>query len=70
MLELIGWIGFLFLLIGYYLNANQNILCFYIWGIGNIILTYYAIMINAMPQVAVGVVVFGMNIYGYRQWKK
>ena len=37
MIEMIGWIGFVFILMGYYLNAKQNIKCFYIWGLGNIL---------------------------------
>ena len=69
-IELMGWLGFLFILIGYYLNAKQNINCFYIWGLGNILFMIYALMISAPPQVAMSIFVLGMNVYGYIEWKR
>ena len=68
-IELIGWIGFIFILLGYYLNAKQNINCFYIWGIGNIMFMIYAFFISAPPQIAMSLFVLGMNVYGYFSWK-
>ena len=68
--EGIGWLGFIFILVGYYLNAKQNIKCFYIWGVGNILFMIYAFIISAPPQVAMSVFVLGMNVYGYYSWKK
>ena len=68
--EMIGWLGFLFILIGYYLNAKQNINCFYIWGLGNILFMIYAFIISAPPQIAMSIFVLGMNVYGYYSWKK
>ncbi len=41
-IEAIGWLGFLFILMGYYLNAKQNIKCFFIWGAGNVLFLIYA----------------------------
>ena len=70
MIELIGWIGFVFILLGYYLNAKQNIRCFYVWGIGNISFMIYAIMISAAPQIAMSLFVLGMNVYGYIEWRR
>jgi len=69
-IECIGWIGFVFLIGGYYLNANQNILCFLSWVLGNILLLTYAVMIEAPPQIATALIVLIMNIYGYLQWSK
>ena len=69
-IELVGWLGFLFILTGYYLNAKQNINCFYIWGFGNILFMIYAFLISAPPQVAMSLFVLGMNVYGYNSWKK
>ena len=68
--EMIGWIGSIFILIGYYLNAKQNINCFYIWGLGNILFMIYAFIISAAPQIAMSLFVLGMNVYGYLSWKK
>ena len=50
--EMIGWFGFVFILMGYYLNAKQNINCFYVWGLGNILFMIYAFIISAPPQIA------------------
>ena len=70
LIEMIGWLGFVLILFGYYYNAKQKIFCFYIWGIGNIVFLIYALLINAMPQVAMSIFVLGMNIYGWKQWRK
>ena len=67
-IELIGWIGFVFIVLGYILNARQMISCFPVWIVGNILLSYYAIVIGSQPQLATGVIVLMMNIYGYREW--
>ena len=67
-IESIGWLGFVFILLGYYLNAKQNINCFYIWGLGNILFMISAFLISAPPQIAMSLVVLGMNIYGYKSW--
>ena len=69
MVEMIGWIGFVFILLGYYLNAKQNIKCFFIWGIGNILFMIYAFIISAPPQIAMSLFVLGMNVYGFLSWR-
>ena len=70
MVEVIGWLGFIFVLLGYYFNAKQKIYCFYIWGLGNILFLIYGFLIGARPQMAICIFVILMNIYGYRQWSK
>ena len=69
-IEGIGWLGFVFILLGYYFNAKQNINCFYIWGLGNILFMIYAFLISAPPQIAMSLFVLGMNVYGYKSWRK
>ena len=69
MIEAIGWVGFIFILLGYYLNAKQNINCFYIWGLGNILFMIYAFMISAPPQIAMSLFVLGMNVYVFLSWR-
>ena len=68
MTEIIGWLGFIFVLLGYYFNAKQKIYCFYIWGLGNILFLIYGFLIGARPQMAICLFVILMNIYGYKQW--
>ena len=70
MIEVIGWLGFVGLIIGYILNAKKSIICFYVWGLGNILMTIYAVLINSNPQVATALVVLLMNVYGYIEWNK
>ena len=69
-IELFGWVGFLFIIYGYYLNAKKHPDCFYIWGIGNISFLLYAIFINSLPIFLMSIFTLGMNIYGWIQWNK
>ena len=70
MIELLGWLGFTGLIIGYVLNAKKSITCFYFWGLGNLLMIIYAVLIDSNPQVATAFVVLVMNLYGYREWTK
>ena len=47
MIEVIGWLGFVGLIIGYILNAKKSVSCFYVWGLGNILMMIYAVMIDS-----------------------
>ena len=69
MIEVIGWIGFVFIIIGYILNAKQLISCFYFWGVGNILMIMYALLTNTIPNLATAVIVLIMNVYGYINWR-
>ena len=69
MVEIIGWIGFVFIIIGYILNARQLISCFYFWGVGNILMIVYALLTNTLPNLATAVIVLIMNVYGYINWR-
>jgi len=69
-IELIGWVGFLFIIFGYYLNAKKYPNCFYVWGIGNILFLLYAALINSVLCFFMSVFTLGMNIYGRYQWNK
>ena len=68
--ELVGWIGTVMIIYGYYFNAKKIKTCFIIWGLGNIAFLIYALLIDAPPQVAISIFVIGMNVYGYREWSK
>ena len=70
MIEVIGWLGFVGLIIGYILNAKKSVSCFYVWGLGNILMMVYAVMIDSNPQVATAFAVLLMNVYGYLNWRK
>ena len=68
--EVIGWLGFALVSIGYYLNARKKLYCFIVWGIGNAVYILYGFIINAFPIIAMSIFVLGMNIYGYLNWVK
>ena len=70
LIELIGWIGTFFIPLGYYLNANKLMSSWYAWFIGNLLLMIYSIYMNVYPQVALAIILMGLNIYGYISWKK
>ena len=64
----LGWVGFLLILFGYYVNAKKKIYCFFIWGVGNTIYFIYGYIIDALPVMAMSIFILGMNIYGYFSW--
>ena len=68
--EIIGWLGFALVSMGYYFNAKKKLYCFFIWGIGNAVYILYGFIISAFPIIAMSVFVLGMNIYGYLNWVK
>ena len=67
-IDLLGWIGFSFIITGYYFNAKRKINCFYIWGIGNRIYILYGFIIDAIPIIGMSIFVLIMNVYGYYHW--
>ena len=67
-IESIGIVGFLFIIFGYYLNANKKQYCFYVWGVGNMIFIVYAILINAFSILLMSIFTLSMNIYGLYSW--
>jgi len=66
--NIIGWVGFFFIILGYYLNSKKQINCFYSWGIGNIIFMIYAYLISSYPMLYMSFFTFVMNCYGYKKW--
>ena len=68
-IDIIGWIGFGFISLGYYLNSQKNIICFYVWALGNIIFMIYAYQIESNPMLFMSLFTLTMNVYGYIKWK-
>ena len=68
--DLIGWIGTVMVILGYYFNAKKIKTCFIIWGLGNVAFLIYAILIDAPPQIAISIFVIVMNVYGFKEWSK
>ena len=69
-IEWLGWTATALLLVGYYLNANKNIISWFFWFFGNTIMLIYAMLIQSYSVAFLSVFLMGMNIYGYISWKR
>ena len=65
---LIGWLGAVLVIIGYYLNANEYITSWIVWMIGNAMVAVYSIYKKAYSTAAMSFIITLMNIYGYIRW--
>ena len=66
--HMLGWIGALFVLVGYYLNANQMISSWLVWVVGNTLIGIYCLKKEAYPTAVMSFVLVILNIYGYFNW--
>ncbi len=66
--DLLGWVGALLVILGYYLNADERIECWLVWVVGNSCVGYYCLNKKAYPAAAMSCVLLILNIYGYFKW--
>ena len=65
MIQFLGWICTALILIGYLLNAKQELQsAMIIWIIGDIGWVAYDIMIQNVSHAALSATIIGLNIYG------
>ena len=64
----IGWLGAILVIIGYYLNANEYITSWIVWMIGNAMVAVYSIHKKAYSTAVMSFIIMLMNIYGYIRW--
>ena len=69
-MNILGWIGAIIVLLGYYLNAKKFAWSWLIWFLGNALVAIYSFSISAYSTMSMSVIIMGMNIYGYVQWNK
>ena len=69
-IDIIGWLGFTLIIIGYFFNAKKKLYCFFFWGFGNLVYVFYGFVIDAFPMMAMSAFVLFMNVYGYMNWKE
>jgi len=67
--ERIGWLGAIFVVLGYYLNANQLLSSWVCWTIGNLCVAGYSAHKKAWPTFVMSLVIAILNVYGYFCWK-
>ena len=49
--DIIGWLGTICILFGYYLNARKLEVSWIVWFLGNLFMLVYSIYIKVNPQV-------------------
>ncbi|MAF43651.1 MAG: hypothetical protein CMI54_05725 [Parcubacteria group bacterium] len=66
--DILGWIGAVLVLLGYYLNANGLIECWPVWLVGNLFIGKYCLDKKAYAAAVMSFVLIILNIYGYVRW--
>jgi hypothetical protein len=66
--HVLGWIGALLVLLGYYLNANGSIESWPVWAVGNLFIGKYCLNKGAYPTAVMSFILVILNIYGYFKW--
>ena len=66
--KIIGWLGALLVIFGYYLNANENVMSWIVWIIGNMAVGSYSVYKKAYSTAMMSLIILFMNIYGYISW--
>lgn len=66
--HMMGWVGAILVLYGYYLNANMDPSSWLTWIVGNSLIGYYCLNKEAYPTAAMSFVLVFMNVYGYMTW--
>ena len=69
-IELLGWLAISILLLGYWANAQKKLYSWIVWMIGNTLMLIYAFLISSSSVMFLSIVLIGMNIYGYYNWKR
>lgn len=65
MIEVLGWVGTLLVLIGYWANSNsQHRLAMLTWIVGDVLWITYDIFIENWSHMVLSLVIIGINIYG------
>ena len=65
MIEVLGWVGTLLVLIGYWANSNsQHRLAMTTWIAGDVLWITYDIFIENWSHMVLSLVIIGINVYG------
>ena len=66
--EVLGGIGAILVIWGYYLNANYDVFSWLAWIIGNLCVGVYCFFKKAYSTAVMSLAILLMNIYGYLKW--
>lgn len=65
MYEVVGWLGTLLVLVGYWLNAKQyHKHAMYVWIFGDVCWITYDIYRGIYPHLTLGIFILTLNLYG------
>lgn len=65
MIEILGWVGTVLVLIGYWANSNlRHRLAMTTWVAGDVIWITYDVFIENWSHMVLSLVIIGINIYG------
>jgi len=67
-MHILGWVGFVLVIWGYYLNAEMSPNCWIVWGMGNLFIGKYCFDKKAYAAAVMSLVLIFLNIYGYFSW--
>ena len=66
--HILGWVGAILVLLGYFLNANGLIESWPVWVVGNLFIGKYCLDKKAYPTAIMSFILVIINIYGYFRW--
>jgi len=66
--KLIGWLGAFLVILGYYLNANGDVMSWIVWMIGNAAVGIYSFYKKANSTAIMSFIILVITIYGYISW--
>lgn len=66
--SLLGSLGAVLVLVGYYLNANEMSSCWAVWIVGNSLVGAYCVQKKVYSTAVMSFCLVVMNIYGYYKW--
>ena len=68
--NVLGWLGAVLILLGYYINANEFRESWLVWILGNTMIGFYCLNKKAYPTAVMSFILVFLNIYGYISWSR
>lgn len=68
-IEIIGWVGTIFQMLGLLFNAHKKTSCWPIWLTSNVFFIIYSIILSLWPVLILNVFFVAFNLYGWKKWK-
>ena len=69
-IDILGWIGNLFFIVGAIFIARKKLIGFYGNAIGNIFYVIQGLLVGTLSLAVLSITLIFINIYGIYNWKK